>query len=114
MPPKLSTHVLDLTLGRPAAGMEIEFLRHGKETTLLKTISTNADGRTESPLLEGSDLLAGDYELVFHVRLYFAGRGVDCSFLDTVPIRFSVSEGVMNYHVPLLVTPWSYSTYRGS
>ena len=114
MPAKLSTHVLDLSSGRPAAGMKIELVRHGAERLPLKTVTTNADGRTDAPLLEASQMVGGDYELVFHVRDYFAARGVECAFLDRVPVRFSVGEGGASYHVPLLVTPWSYSTYRGS
>ena len=110
---KLSTHVLDLTLGRPAVGMKIELLRRGSAVPL-KVIVTNADGRTDAPLLRGAELFAVDYELIFHVRDYFVGRGVECSFLDRVPICFSVADSAASYHVPLLVTPWSYSTYRGS
>lgn len=114
MPAKLSTHVLDLTTGRPAVAMKVQLLRRSKEPALVKTITTNADGRTDLPLLEGTEVLAGDYELVFHVRDYFAARGVGCPFLDRVPIHFSVADASASYHVPLLVTPWSYSTYRGS
>jgi 5-hydroxyisourate hydrolase len=112
---KLSTHVLDLTIGRPAANMVVELWRwDGPSGEQLKRLETNADGRTESPLLTGPEFAAGDYELVFHVREYFAKRGSECPFLDKVPIRFSVADAKANYHVPLLVTPWSYSTYRGS
>jgi 5-hydroxyisourate hydrolase len=114
MPGKLSTHVLDLTTGRPAAGMKIQLLRSGQEAVPLKTVVTNADGRTDAPLLHGPEVLEGNYELVFHVRDYFASRGVACTFLDAVPIRFSITDASVGYHVPLLVTPWSYSTYRGS
>jgi len=110
---KLSTHVLDLTLGRPAAGMQIQLFKVGSETPL-KSVSTNADGRTEGPLLFGAELAAGEYELIFHVRDYYQRRQVDCPFFDRVPIRFSIADASANYHVPLLVTPWSYSTYRGS
>ena len=114
MPGKLSTHVLDLTAGRPAAGMKIQLLRHGKEPMVVKTIVTNADGRTDTPLLNEREIAAGEYELVFHVREYFAARGDDCKFLDRVPVRFLINDASASYHVPLLVTPWSYSTYRGS
>ncbi len=114
MPAKLSTHVLNLTTGRPAAGMVIQLLRTGREPGLIKTVTTNADGRTEVPLLDEATMTAGSYELVFHVREYFSGHGVECSFLDQVPIRFSIVDPAAGYHVPLLVTPWSYSTYRGS
>jgi len=114
MPAKLSTHVLDLTTGRPAEGMTIDLWRRGETPVLVKTVTTNHDGRVEAPLLEGAALTAGGYELVFHVREYFAARGVGCSFLDDVPIRFTVADATASYHVPLLVTPWGYSTYRGS
>lgn len=114
MPAKLSTHVLDLAAGRPAGGMKIELFRHGKELVSLKTITTNSDGRTDTPLLEGAQLAAGNYELVFHVRDYFAARSVECPLFDQIPIRFSISDPSAGYHIPLLVTPWSYSTYRGS
>jgi 5-hydroxyisourate hydrolase len=114
MPAKLSTHVLDLTAGRPAAGMKIVLSRHGKEPAVLKTVVTNADGRTDAPLLNDREMAAGEYELVFHVREYFAARGDECPFLDKVSVRFSITDVGASYHVPLLVTPWSYSTYRGS
>lgn len=114
MPGKLSTHVLDLTRGGPAAGMRIELWSRAGAGQLLKTVATNADGRTDEPLLGPEQLKVGAYELVFHVRDYFAGRGVPCDFLDRVPIRFAVSDAAVGYHVPLLVTPWAYNTYRGS
>jgi 5-hydroxyisourate hydrolase len=114
MPAKLSTHVLDLTTGRPAVGMVIQLLRMGREPALLKTVTTNADGRTDGPLLDEAAMAVGGYELVFHVREYFSGRGVECTFLDQVPIRFAITDATAGYHVPLLVTPWAYSTYRGS
>ena len=110
----LSTHVLDLTTGRPAAGMKIELWQHGPAPRLLKTVTTNADGRTDVPLLEGAALAAGSYELLFLVRDYFTARKVDCPFLDEVPLRFTVADPTAGYHVPLLVTPWAYQTYRGS
>lgn len=114
MPGKLSTHVLDLTTGRPAPGMVIQLLRTGREPLLIKTVTTNADGRTDGPLLDEATMAEGSYELVFHVREYFTGRGVECTFLDQVPIRFAITDATAGYHVPLLVTPWAYSTYRGS
>src|SRR5262249_47460169 len=114
MPGKLSTHVLDLTTGRPAAGMKIDLWQRGARSLLVKTVTTNADGRTDAPLLGSGEIAAGPYELVFHVKEYFTARGVDCRFLDDVPIRFSVDDAGAGYHVPLLVTPWAYSTYRGS
>jgi len=116
MPAKLSTHVLDLTTGKPAVGMRIELWRRGTAATgeLIKSVTTNADGRTDAPLLVGDEVVVGSYELVFAVKAYFAGRGVESVFLDEVPIRFSISDASAGYHVPLLVTPWAYSTYRGS
>ena len=106
---KLSTHVLDLLHGRPAAGMTI-VLRSTDPHAVLKTASTNADGRTDAPLLVDDALQAGEYELTFHVGDYFGEK----AFLDRVPIRFRVADANANYHVPLLCTPWAYSTYRGS
>jgi 5-hydroxyisourate hydrolase len=102
----LTTHVLDTARGRPAAGVAIE-LRDGAGRTLA-TFVTNADGRTDAPLLES--LEAGEYELVFGVGDYFG----EAAFLDRVPVRFRVSDPGAHYHVPLLVSPWAYSTYRGS
>ena len=106
---KLSTHVLDLTTGQPAAGMRIE-LRDVVSGGLLKALQTNADGRTDAPLLIGDELRTAEYELLFYVGDYFH----DTSFLDRVPIRFRVADSSASYHVPLLCTPWAYSTYRGS
>ena len=105
----LSTHVLDSARGCPAAGMKIE-LWSRDQSTLLKTVTTNRDGRTDTPLLTGEAMTAGDYELIFYVGDYFGERG----FLDQVPVRFTISDASAKYHVPLLVTPWAYSTYRGS
>ncbi|HJT80754.1 MAG TPA: hydroxyisourate hydrolase [Chthoniobacterales bacterium] len=105
----LTTHVLDTMRGRPAAGMTIE-LWSVERSTLLKTVQTNADGRVDTPLLSEADMAAGTYELVFLVGDYFGER----KFLDRVPVRFTISDAKAKYHVPLLVTPWSYSTYRGS
>lgn len=115
MPGKLSTHVLDLAAGRPAAGMRIELWRlrgPGGGEQLLRSVATNGDGRTDQPLLAGADMAAGPYELRFHVAEYF--RSPPEPFLDVVPVRFAISDPSAGYHVPLLVTPWSYSTYRGS
>ncbi len=114
MPAKLSTHVLDLTAGRPAAGMRVQLWRLGERPTSLRTIVTNADGRTDAPLLAAEEMAAGTYELLFEVKSYFAARGVECVFLGDVPVRFAITDASASYHVPLLVTPWSYSTYRGS
>lgn len=115
---KLTTHVLDVTHGRPAANMKIELFKVEREgAVLLKTVTTNKDGRTDEPLLENEALLLGNYELVFHVGDFFAHAGGDTikpRFLDLVPIRFGIAVPGSNYHVPLLCSRWSYSTYRGS
>lgn len=114
MPGKLSTHVLDLTRGAPAAGMDIELWSLGDPPTQLKVVTTNADGRTDAPLLAGNDLRAGDYQLVFKIKDYFAQRGVPTTFFVYAAVFFRVEDPTVSYHVPLLVTPWAYSTYRGS
>ena len=106
---KLSTHVLDTANGRPAAGMKIELRRMPSGETV-KTLITNNDGRTDELVLGPDEITAGDYELVFHVGAYFG----DAKFLDAVPVRFRIADAAQYYHVPLLCTPWSYSTYRGS
>jgi 2-oxo-4-hydroxy-4-carboxy-5-ureidoimidazoline decarboxylase len=115
---RLSTHVLDLTEGRPAAGLEIELVElAGDGAHIVTRASTNADGRTQSPLIGERPIPIATYELRFHVGAYFRGRGTpaaDPAFLDVVPIRFGIAEPEAHYHVPLLATPWSYSTYRGS
>ena len=108
---KLTTHVLDTARGKPGAGIPVELYRLENETgTLVAKATTNRDGRTDAPLLEGADLRTGTYQLVFHVGAYFAGHG----FLDAVPIRFTIADAAAHYHVPLLCSPWSYTTYRGS
>jgi 5-hydroxyisourate hydrolase len=106
---KLSTHVLDTMRGRPAAGMKIE-LRRLPGGELMKTLVTNADGRTDELVLGPHEITAGEYELSFHVGDYFGEK----AFLDLVPVRFRVADASQGYHVPLLCTPWSYATYRGS
>jgi 5-hydroxyisourate hydrolase len=114
---KLSTHVLDQSVGRPAAGLRIELRRIAPGPALLKTVATNLDGRTEAPLLGPDEMASGTYQLEFHVGEYFASKGVAASkapFLDIVPVRFVISDSAASYHIPLLVTPWAYSTYRGS
>lgn len=110
---KLTTHVLDTVHGGPAAGVRIE-LRRVENGAVVASITTNADGRGDRPLLEGDTLVSGEYELTFMVREYFMERGIDSPFLDRVPVRFVVFDTAQNYHVPLLVSPWAYSTYRGS
>lgn len=115
---RLTTHVFDTHSGRPAAGVKIELVEIGESAiALVASTVTNADGRTDAPLLDGAPLRVGRYELRFHVGEYFARRNVplaDPPFLDVVPVRFSVADPEGHYHVPLLVTPWSYATYRGS
>lgn len=113
---KLTTHVLDTHSGLPAAGVVIELYEQGAALPLVKT-KTNTDGRTDAPLLSGGPLRIGRYELRFHVGDYFAERNLGLpqpAFLDVVPVRFSIAEAEEHYHVPLLVSPWSYATYRGS
>jgi 5-hydroxyisourate hydrolase len=114
---KLSTHVLDLVSGLPAAGMRIELSRVAPGPALRKTVVTNAEGRTDTPLLVAKELTAGTYQLEFHVAEYFASKSVPSGkapFLDVVPVRFGIGDPSASYHVPLLVTPWAYNTYRGS
>jgi 5-hydroxyisourate hydrolase len=113
----LTTHVLDTANGKPAAGMTIElFAVDGEKRTPMKSVRTNAEGRTDGPLLSREELAIGLYEIVFDVAGYFAGeKGLpEPPFLGHVPIRFGVADPDAHYHVPLLVSPWSYSTYRGS
>ena len=105
----LTTHVLDTMRGCPAAGMKIE-LWSVENQALIKSIETNTDGRTDAPLLAQEEMKAAQYELVFHVGDYFGEK----KFLDKVPVRFTISDPGKKYHVPLLVSPWAYSTYRGS
>lgn len=117
---RLTTHVLDTAHGCPATHLPIELWQINAEDgsrTLLKKISTNNDGRTDEPLLQDSALSAGIYELVFVVGEYFTRyteARIEPAFLDRIPVRFGVSEPSAHYHVPLLVSPWAYSTYRGS
>jgi 2-oxo-4-hydroxy-4-carboxy-5-ureidoimidazoline decarboxylase len=111
---RLSTHVLDNVRGGPAAGIRVALYEVGASArALIVTALTNADGRTDAPLLRGGPLRMGTYELQFTVGDYFRDVA-DPPFLDMIPIRFSIAEPEGDYHVPLLVTPWSYSTYRGS
>lgn len=114
----LSTHVLDTAHGRPAAGIRYALYRlTGAGRELLTQGHTNADGRTDAPLLTHAELRAGGYELEFDTAAYFRAAGTalaDPPFLDRVTLRFAVADAARHYHVPLLVSPWSYSTYRGS
>ena len=115
---KLSTHVLDTTLGKPGAGIKIDLysLAHGARA-LIKTTVTNADGRTDAPLLVDGAMTVGVYELDFHAGDYFRSTGASLpepAFLEVVTLRFGIADAKANYHVPLVCTPWSYSTYRGS
>lgn len=115
---KLSTHVLDTAHGKPAGGVQVQlFAVHGAQRILLKSDVTNDDGRCAAPLLDGDSLVPGMYELVFAAGDYFAAMGVMLGqprFLDRVTIAFGVANADQNYHVPLVVTPYSYATYRGS
>lgn len=115
---RLTTHVLDTMSGQPGAGLAIELFRHeGERRQRLAGITTNHDGRAPTPLLQGAQMQPGEYELVFHVGDYFRGRGVSLPeppFLDRVPVRFGVADPARHYHVPLLISPFGYSTYRGS
>ncbi|MFV9503683.1 MAG: hydroxyisourate hydrolase [Oscillochloridaceae bacterium umkhey_bin13] len=114
---RLTTHVLDLSAGRPAAGMYVVLVRLEASELFLTERQTNADGRVDPPLLVGEQLVAGRYELRFAVAAYFAVCGLSLPeppFLDIVPIRFGIADPSAHYHVPLLVSPWAYSTYRGS
>ena len=115
---RLTTHILDTANGMPAAGVRIELLSvRGDSLTTLSSASTNDDGRCDGPVLEGADFVAGVYELRFHVGDYFRARNDNIpspAFLDVVPIRFGISSPDEHYHVPLLISPYGYSTYRGS
>jgi 5-hydroxyisourate hydrolase len=115
---QLSTHVLDTAHGRPAAGMRVTLQRaQGAALETLKTITLNADGRGDGPLLGAAEMAAGRYRLLFDVAPYFRALGValpDPPFIDTVQLDFGIADAGGHYHVPLLVSPWSYATYRGS
>lgn len=116
---KLSTHVLDTAHGRPAAGVAVTLVRIDADASraVVAQAVTNADGRTERPLLEGDTLPTGTYELQFEAGRYFRRMGAalpEPPFVDLVVLRFGIADPRGHYHVPLLVSPWSYSTYRGS
>jgi 5-hydroxyisourate hydrolase len=111
---RITTHVLDTAAGKPAAGLKIDFYHlDGAARELIKSVATNDDGRCDEALLSGDAMTAGVFELVFHVGDYL-GRADDVSFLDEVPVRFGIADPTAHYHVPLLVSPFGYSTYRGS
>ena len=113
-PSALTTHVLDTAAGVPAEGMAVELWRMEPEPHRLARATTNADGRTDAPLLTPETFAAGRYELRFEVGPYFAARGEGADYLGTVVLNVGLREGQGHYHVPLLCSPWSYSTYRGS
>ena len=103
---KLTTHVLDTARGKPGIGIRVELFRlDGEKRSLVADTKTNADGRTDAPLLEDDKFKSGTYELVFHVG---------AAFFDRVPVRFTIADATQHYHVPLLCSPWGYTTYRGS
>jgi len=113
----LTTHVLDTSRGRPAAGMRIDLYAVDPERRLIRTVQTNGEGRVGEPLLEDEAMRVGVYELIFHAGEWFREDGVllaDPPFIDQVVLRFGIAEADSHYHVPLLVTPWSYASYRGS
>lgn len=115
---KLTTHVLDTAGGCPAAGMKVSLWQlGGAGPVLIKSITLNHDGRGDGPLLEGETMVPGRYRLLFAVAGYFRAAGValpEPPFLDEVPLDFGIADAAAHYHVPLLASPWSYSTYRGS
>ena len=113
---RLTTHILDTANGKPAAGVDVRVYLLNEQREMCAAATTNADGRTDEPLLEGGAFASGTYELEFDVGTYFLDQDVGCSeppFLGTVVIRVNL-EAAQDYHVPLLASPWSYSTYRGS
>lgn len=114
----VTTHVLDAAQGRPAAGMRIDLFRiEGESRELVRSVETNADGRTDSPVIPEGELAPGTFELLFHAGDYLDAAGLGNEqprFLDLIPIRFGVTDAGEHYHVPLLLSPYSYSTYRGS
>ena len=115
---RLTTHVLDTTHGLPGAEIKVELYKVNEDSTeKLETVITNSDGRTDAPILAGNDFRPGKYQLVFYVADYYKSKGVELDgvpFLDDVVIRFGLDDPEAHYHVPLLVSPYSFSTYRGS
>ncbi len=113
----LTTHILDTARGVPASGVKIELFRlSGEERQSLGSVATNDDGRTDTPLIPKGELSEGVYELIFYIGEYFKGHAPDSAhpFIDVVPIRFGIDDATSHYHVPLLASPFGYSTYRGS
>ncbi|WP_312415260.1 hydroxyisourate hydrolase [Shinella sp.] len=117
-PGRLTTHVLDTALGKPAAGLRIDlYWIENEERQHIATVTTNGDGRVDGALVEGVGFMAGVYELVFHAGDYLRGTGADLpepAFIDRIPLRFGIADPSSHYHVPLLLSPYGYSTYRGS
>jgi 5-hydroxyisourate hydrolase len=114
---RLTTHVLDTMSGLPGAGLVVELFRLDGGRQRLSRLTTNADGRSPEPLLAGDSIVPGTYELIFHVGDYFRGQEVvlpEPAFLDQIPVRFGIADPARHYHVPLLVSPYGYATYRGS
>jgi 5-hydroxyisourate hydrolase len=114
---QLTTHVLDTASGKPASGLKIELWRISKMPELEKTVFTNDDGRIDGPILSSNEFAVGTYELRFHAGDYLKSLGhelPDPPFLDVIPIRFGIANPAQHYHVPLLLSPYGYSTYRGS
>lgn len=114
---ELTTHVLDTARGVPAAGMRVDLITLDGDIAgrIVKVVTTNEAGRTDEPLLAGAAMKTGRYEMCFHVGDYFRRAGValaDPPFLDLVPVRFAIADARAHYHLPLLVSPWSYTTYR--
>lgn len=113
----LTTHVLDTSRGVPASGMAIDLYRLDDGRTLVRSMITDSDGRTDGPILPAEEFATGTYELVFHAGEYLDANGTppeDPRFLDEIPIRFGISDASAHYHVPLLISPFGYATYRGS
>jgi 5-hydroxyisourate hydrolase len=113
----LTTHVLDTSSGKPAVGLKIELWSMVARPDLIKTVTTNHDGRVDAAILEGEAFTTGTYELRFHAGDYLRASGAkldEPAFLDVIPIRFGIANASQHYHVPLLLSPFSYSTYRGS
>jgi 5-hydroxyisourate hydrolase len=114
---RLTTHVLDTSSGKPASGLRIELWSIGAKPELIKAVTTNGDGRVDGAILEGDSFKTGTYELRFNAGSYLRASGVKLdkpAFLDVIPIRFGISNSSQHYHVPLLLSPYGYSTYRGS